>query len=396
MIKEVFITDLSMNLILGSPRGVLHGLASSSSSDKLDGSSNLASSDKLDGSSNLASSPSPANQCSPDKLANSASSTNIASIQINDILLSALFSSLDSFTATKYLIDLHSHLLHFIPELTQASVRSHYFVLLEVLKSPEFIPRRTLPGGSVFIDVVLSVSSLSSNGILIRNKTYGEVFMDSMVSSLCMEVELKGGVRYKTPYMVCDSGLGGGYISGCNSSSCNSSSSSSSNGGSDDPTTNSLSNRHITIDVDEPQNRNILSFTTAETPLYFTLNSTNDLYTFKSAHPGRFKVIEFRIPVGPQAYDVECRATRGAHRFSLEEGAVYWRFTDTEFVQESIKLAVRSISEEVREARENVRVQFKTEEGETPVRVVGCSNRRQGKQKFWMRTTIQSKDYEFI
>lgn len=307
------------------------------------------------------------------------SSYKISSLRINDILISAVFSSLDSFSISKYLADLLSHLQTVVPILCLKSVKENYFILLDILKSPEFIfdggifniNENIFTNSDIFINTVevvnrinnsitdnsitdnsITDNSITNNSITNNSidKIFGEIFINNLPECINFLSNIKEGTKYKSPYPL--------FING-----------------------NSLS-----IKIQNPLNRNILSFYYNIFP-YFSFYKSGEKFTFKSSYFGKFKFIEFKIPVNKNVY---AEITRGEHKYSLEEGIIYWKFKNTEFKEESIKI----IGENNKISR-NIRVEFRIEEGETAVKIIGCSNGKNTSQKFWLRQTIQSGDYEF-
>ncbi|ELA40728.1 uncharacterized protein VICG_02234, partial [Vittaforma corneae ATCC 50505] len=117
-----------------------------------------------------------------------------------------------------------------------------------------------------------------------------------------------------------------------------------------------------------------------------------------SEYRGKFKFVEFRIPVGRRAYRAEAKASAGECDFDMKTGTVHWRFRDCLFGRESIRIAVCSLDEEMasEQKRSSISVDFRLEDADdSPVRLVSCANILRPSQKFWMRCTTQSQDYRF-
>lgn len=367
MIEEVFISDLSNNLLFGHS----HSFPFKSPAPMQGGP-----------------------HCPLTYPASVHSGRRYSHLRVNDAVLTVRFTDLDSFSATRYLVDLKLYLEDKISKITAESVRSNYFALLELLKTPE-IAFGAIHGGakvfnenarisnSVFVDIVQNIHCVQSvGGGVLRSRTYGEVFLDrTPVSSLKMVLHVPDGVEFKTPYPFEQQRAGNSPGS------------------------------VVVVSGRSIENRNVLSFQIGSSPIsYFKLEAGGSesrrggresvhTCTFTSEYKGRFKLVEFRIPVGGRAYKTEVRASGGEHEFDMKTGTVHWRFKDCLFGRESIKIAVLELDEEVADGpgTGSISVDFKLEDTEdSPVRLVSCTNALEPGQKFWMRCTTQSQSYVFV
>ncbi|ELA41354.1 uncharacterized protein VICG_01595 [Vittaforma corneae ATCC 50505] len=370
MIEEIFISDFSNNLLFGHS----HSFPFKSPAPKQAG---------TDSQAPLLTYP-----------VSVHSGHKYSHLRVNDTILTVRFTDLDNFAATKYLVDLKLYLENRISHVTAATVKNSYFVLLELLRTPEIVFRpapngvagfneSTLVDSSMFaasnvlVNMVQSIHSVRNmRDDVLHSRSYGEVFLDHVpVSSLKAVFQMPDNVQFKTPYPFEQHKIHGS------------------------------SDNVVVISGKNVENRNILSFQVRNSALYFRLENGRSehengvrTYTFVSEYKGKFKFVEFRIPVGKRAYRAEAKASAGECNFDMKTGTVHWRLRDCLFGRESIRIAVCSLDEEVAsgQKRSSISVDFRLEDAEdSPVRLVSCANIHRPSQKFWMRCTTQSQDYRF-
>lgn len=286
-------------------------------------------------------------------------------LRINNVVLSIMFTDIDNFTATKFLVDLQRFLETKLPKITTETVKNNYFLLLDLLKSPEtvILPSFHKPrifNENVFINIVQSINYVqNSENQVIKSKIFGEVFLDhSDVRSLKVSLQLQPGTSFKTPYPFVEDGSS------------------------------------VIISGKALENRNILSFQRRDQPVHIKMEKSGNAYTFRSEEKTKFKFLEFKIPVGMNTYRVDVKISSGEYNFDMSTGMIYWRFNDAFFDKEEIKINLYSLSDEI--STDAIVANFKVEDsGNCPVKIDGCVNNLQPSQKFWARSTIQCQSYVF-
>lgn len=348
----------------------------------------------------------------------SRNSEKIKSLRINDIILSVCFTEIDPFTATRFLVDLKTAIEKRIFEISVESVKMNYFLILDLIKTPETVylfQKTKVFTGDVFINIVQRVQCVIKSGKVLMNQSYGDVFLaepsqiEQYLYKISKQDKKSGSIA----------GLKNNRLINPNQERKKEVSSELNNVKSETETQSdeqivlkfekreniafktpypfSIKENMVEITANSLQNRNILSFGHKNETVYFKMTRTGDIYVFESNYPGKYKFIEFKIPLGPGAYRAEIKSTSGSQTFDRKTGEVSWRFTDKVFEKEKIKIKVESLEEEtlkgncIKEKKMPVRVDFKIEDSDSLVKLVGCSSKN---LNLWMRSIIQCLNYE--
>ncbi|KAM0680102.1 hypothetical protein GINT2_001795 [Glugoides intestinalis] len=364
MIKEIFISDTFNNLLVGNTYQF-----------------SLAEQDKFicknDGFTNKKECCRACDKC-----------YKTSSIKINDVVLTILFQELDPFSAIRFLIDLKTVLEKKIMKITSDTVKKNYFLLLEILKTPEttFLLQEKEAlfqlKNNIFVDFVQNVHCVIRNGNVLLNKCYGDVFISEhsqLDQYLYNFIKFKGAsdesvsldgndqiefvfkkekeVQFKTPYPHEDAG------------------------------------NRVLITAEDLGNRSIMSFSFENTFIYFRLNKKGNKYSFVSEYKGKFKLIEIKIPLGCKAYSANANISSGEFSFDQKNGDAYWRFKEKKFEKETIELDAKWLDEEEPESK-GLQISFKIEQENLPIQLISCRNQINNKQAFWSRSMTQSLRYE--
>lgn len=293
-------------------------------------------------------------------------------LKVNDVILSISFIDLDNFIATKFLLDLKYFLEQRLIEITTEAIKESYFMLLDLLKTPELIinHKNTLfkttalfPGN--IINLVQKISFIEDiNGNIISNKTYGEIFLNQIgQSELKLEFLVPENVNFKTPYPF------------------------------------NFEAKILTIFCKNLENKSLVSFNIKKNALvYFKLTKEGNGYTFNSEYKKMYKNIEFIIPVGNKVYRCDIKSSSGTYKFDLKTGSVHWRFNDYIFDKESIIITTFSIEDDIlkEEIKEPILVNFELNETEKlPIELKSCTNLDERTESFWMKCITKGEDYRF-
>lgn len=273
-------------------------------------------------------------------------------------------------------------------KITTEVVKKNYFLLLEILKTPEAIFLQQQKdalfqlNNNVFIDFVQNIHCVIRNGHVLLNKCYGDAFItensqldqylynfinlngtgDESVSSDGndrIEFVFKKGseVQFKTPYPHEDNGS------------------------------------KVLITASELRNRSIMSFSFENTFIYFKVNKKGSRYTFVSEYKGKFKFIEIKIPLGCKTYAAKAKVSSGEFSFDQKNGVVYWRFKEKKFEKETIEIDAKWLDDEEPESKA-LQISFKIDQENLPIELISCRNQSNKKQAFWTRRMTQSLRYE--
>lgn len=285
----------------------------------------------------------------------------MAHLRVNDVILNVLYRHEDNFQASKYLLDLKLYLEDKLVEINIENVTGNYFMLLDILQTPDFIskPSKFVLKEHVFVDIVENIHCTVIGDCVVSNSSHGEVFLDQNPSgTVAVTLEKSEPLMLKSIYRLTES------------------------------------ENKATLSCVDPESRSLLSFFRRESPVvYFRMKRTVNLITFESEYLGEYRFIEFIIPVGMNAYQVDSSVSGGECEFNLKTGKVHWRFKDTQFKKATVKLNVSSIEEE--SITEPITVNFRIENSENcALQLTKAENAGFPEQKFWVRSTIQSGHYE--
>lgn len=440
MIKEIFITDLNGNVLLGNTSLFLSKCIKVYANEKnnpsindpcIESNSNCNNNcsngdsvviEKI--SSNNSSSNNNTNSSNTNGINSSNNNTNsntnssedkICRIKVNDTYFYALYSQIDRFSAVKFLSLLKKSILN---EITEKNIKRHYFSLIELIKSPEMIWNKGTSNknkGDIFVDIIQTILPSDKNN---KNTVYGSILLNRCPPSFKITFKKDPSVSFRSTYPFkesndntliltgnsnCNNKCSNKFNNKCNgcSNCCNSISSSNTNSN-----TNLNGSVNINLNtkiINQVINQNVcsnhlLDFNYSNSVIYFTVNRTGNKITIQG-NPNqnfkyqKFKFILFKIPVGKDVYKVERTVSGGDCKFSLEEGLVYWKFEDCVFKKEHLKMDLLKLQDFPRdETREKIKVDFQIENDDSlPLKILNCVGLNE--EKFWMKTTTICKDY---
>lgn len=328
MIHDIFITDLSYKILYGNPRAFpvdIDGKAVAKLEENY-----------------------PVQNLGDKKLSN---------LKVNDVILSVYYSNTDTFSISKFLLDLKNGLENKISALNTKSVKSNYFIILKYLSdtdltsvvSPKNFP--ILGTDNVYIDVIQKVHTLiGTDGRVIKNEVHGEIIHSD--SNFKMVVESEKG-HFKGDF----------------------------------------ENIQGKIEISTSTTNPITFYQANFDCVLFRMTRVGDIYTFESDWKGKFGSIEFIIPVGKSAYSAETKHNSGISEFDLKNGLVRWKFTNVIFAKEAIKILPRLLQPE--KIQDSILINFNIEDiASKDVKIKSCHSFDNANKKYWVKYILQSGHYE--